>query len=122
MIWLGFLLFGPRPADACVIAAAPGASVSCLSEEALIVWNSLSNQQELIRSINVQSHAADFAYLTAVPSLPVIRPVHQDLFLRAYTLTKPKVSTIHQTRIQWWYFFHDPEPVKIKSNAQTVKD
>ena len=106
MIWLFGFLIGIRSSEACVIAAAPGASVRCLSEEALIVWNSRSRQQELIRSINVQSHAADFAYMTALPSLPVIRPVHQDLFLRTFTLTKPKVSTIVQRRIRWHYFFH----------------
>jgi len=109
MIVLGLFLGAISTSDACIIAAPPGASVTCLSEEALIVWDSISKQQELVRSINVQSHAADFGFLTATPSHPVVRPVEQDLFLRAYTLTKPRESQKIQTRFRWSWLFQ-PQP------------
>lgn len=93
-----FGLFCPTPISHSVLGCAPappaGSRVRILEEQAIIVWDSVSDTEHFIRQANFDTDAKDFGFLVPTPTEPELGEVPQTVFSRLVDMTAPKINFV----------------------------
>jgi len=72
----------PADARACAPAAAEGARVDIVAEEAVIVWDPVKKREHFIRRADFRTDAAGFGFLVPTPAKPELAEASNAVFDR----------------------------------------
>lgn len=89
-----------KPARACCAAGPPNSGVRIASQDVLVIWNPDTKTEHFIRRADFLGPSADFGFLVPTPSEPRLEEADGRLLDRLEEVTRPKVRTVVDWKIQ----------------------